>query len=473
MNKLFTVCTLFLFLSVQSQPQIGLITYATGLNGAISDIEHAGDSRLFVAEQLGYIRIVQPNGTVNPSPFLNIHSKVTPDVIDSVKEQGLLGVAFSPTYATDGFFYVHYTNKTGVGNVVIARYHVSSDPDSADVASEQILLTINKPFTNHNGGCVKFGPDSFLYVGIGDGGGGGDPGNRAQKLDSLQGKILRLDVSGGGAYSIPATNPFVGNASARPEIWAYGLRNPWRFSFDRQTHNLWIADVGEQTWEEVNFQNANSMGGENYGWKCYEGNHPYQPGNCGGASSFISPRHEYSHTSVSGCSITGGYVYRGTAEPNLSGYYFYADYCNSTIYTLTSNGSFTNGVAGVFSGKHFTTFGENNSGELFVGDHTSGTVYRISGNPLGIIDGDLEANEVSLFPSPASGSLTCRFSLKEGSDVQFSICNIAGQIIYTRKANFAAGENSTVFVTENMPAGFYLLRLSSDGKQITRKFVVE
>jgi glucose/arabinose dehydrogenase len=473
MNKLFTSCLVTLFYSAYCQPQVGLLPFASGLNGAISDIAHTNDGRLFVTEQLGYIRIVQPNGSVSARPFLDIHSKVTPNEIDSVKEQGLLGLAFSPNYATDGYFYVHYTNKTGVGNVVIARYHVSSNADSADANSEQILLTVNKPYTNHNGGCIKFGPDGFLYVGIGDGGGGGDPGNRAQKLDSLQGKILRLDVSGGGAYDIPPTNPFINNATARPEIWAYGLRNPWRFSFDRVTHHLWIADVGEQTWEEINFQNTNSTGGENYGWKCYEGNHPYSPSNCGSAPSFISPRYEYSHTSVGGCSVTGGYVYRGTAEPNLYGYYFYADFCNSTIYTLTTNGNFTNGVAGTFTDKHFTTFGENNAGELFVGDHTTGTIYRITGNPNGIINSWPIANYLSIYPSPTNGRLNCEFNLTEEANLEFNITDVTGKVFYSTKALFSAGKNSTTFNTESLAAGFYILQINNKGNTLARKFIVE
>lgn len=469
-NFFSTALFILLFNVCPAQPAVRLVAYAGGFAGAISDIAHTTDERLFIAEQMGYIRIIHPNGNVSSRPFLDIHSKVTPNQIDSVKEQGLLGVAFSPNFSTDGYFYVHYTNKTGVGNVVIARYHVSADPDSADAASEQILLTIYKPFTNHNGGCMKFGPDGYLYIGIGDGGGGGDQLNRAQNLDSLQGKILRIDISGGAGYSVPSSNPFV-NAGGRDEIWAYGLRNPWRFSFDRLTHDLWIGDVGEQVWEEIDFQQAASAGGENYGWRCYEGNQVYNSSGCA-ASGFIAPVYSYSHTSVSACSVTGGYVYRGSAYPSLYGYYFYADFCNGTVYSLSSDGNFTQAQAGVFNGKFFSTFGENNAGELFVGDHTSGIVYRITDDPSSIEKSVNDFFQTRIYPLPSKGDFVCEFTLPEGDEVEVSITDIAGKEIYRVIKTGAMGRNSIEIHLKDFSTGLYQLRLKQREHSVSRKLTL-
>lgn len=473
MKIFFTLLSVTIFISaVYAQPQVTLQPYATGLNGAISDIAHAGDARLFVAEQIGYIKIVQPNGTVSARPFLDIRHKVTPTDVDSVGEQGLLGLAFSPDYATSGNFYVHYTNKTGVGNVVVARYHVSSDADSADVMSEEILLNVYKPFTNHNGGCLKFGPDGFLYIGLGDGGAGGDPLNRAQNPDSLLGKILRIDVSGAGAYTIPTTNPFANGGNARPEIWALGVRNPWRFSFDRTTNHLWMADVGEQAWEEINFQNASSAGGENYGWRCYEGNHNFNTNGCGSAGSYVAPVYDYSHASTNGCSVTGGFVYRGAAYPALQGYYIYADYCNAVIYSLSADGNFSNAIAGIFNDKHFTTFGEDNTGELFVGDNVSGTVYRIAANPSGVVD-DLKKYNIEVFPVPCHGNFNCSITLDKSAVVEVELRDITGKFILNKAGQYTVGKNIISVNAHPIAAGLYTLQLKVDNNVFNSKIIVQ
>src|SRR5690349_11300457 len=247
--------------------------FVTGLINPVS-ITHAGDNRLFITEQAGRIMIY--DGTrLLPEPFLDIRN-----LVSSGNERGLLSLAFHPRYAQNGFFYVNYTNVSG--NTVVARYSVSpADPNRANPSSAVLILGVNQPFANHNGGQMQFGPDGYLYIGLGDGGGGGDPGNRAQNLNDLLGKILRIDVDSGSPYAIPASNPFVGSTNVRGEIWSYGLRNPWRFSFDRETGDLWIADVGQGTWEEIDFQPATSIGGENYGWRRMEGSHCFNPStNC-------------------------------------------------------------------------------------------------------------------------------------------------------------------------------------------------
>jgi glucose/arabinose dehydrogenase len=230
-------------------------------------------------------------------------------------------VAFHPNYVGNGFFYVSYTDAAG--DSVIARYSVSADPNRADLASGVILLTITQPFSNHNGGQLQFGPDGYLYISIGDGGSGGDPQNNGQNLGNLLGKILRIDVASGFPFAVPADNPFVGVGGAREEIWSYGLRNPWRFSFDRLTGDLFIGDVGQSSWEEVDFQPAGSAGGENYGWRLMEGSSCFNPSTDCNNGTLTLPIREYDHTV--GCSVTGGYRYRGSANFDLEGFYFYGD----------------------------------------------------------------------------------------------------------------------------------------------------
>jgi len=365
---------LLLLVTTASAQDVALLPIASGLSQPVA-LTHAGDTRLFITQQVGTVMIYDVLG-LRTTPFLDIRTLVL-----SGGERGLLSVAFHPHYRDNGFFFVYYTNRLGDNSV--ARYHVpASDPDRADPASGTILLTIPHPnFANHNGGQLQFGPDGYLYIGTGDGGSGGDPSNHAQDLTQLLGKLLRIDVDRGLPYTIPASNPFFGRNSARNEIWAYGLRNPWRFSFDRSTGDLWIGDVGQDTYEEVDLQPATSIGGENYGWRKMEGLHCYNPSTNCTDPSFTMPILEYSHAQGA-CSITGGYRYRGTQIPSLGGAYLYGDYCTGSIWTATQ----TNGVW--TSKTLFTTtirissFGEDVSGELYVMDVAKGVVYKIA--PRGI-----------------------------------------------------------------------------------------
>jgi glucose/arabinose dehydrogenase len=342
---------------------------ATGLARPVG-ISHAGDSRLFIVQQAGVISI--HDGTqLRPEPFLDIRP-----LVSSTGERGLLSLAFHPSFPSNGFFYINYTDLAG--DTVIARYTISStDPDRADATSAKVILRIPQPFQNHNGGQMQFGPDRLLYIGTGDGGSGGDPGNRAQNLGDLLGKMLRIDVDTGDPFAVPPSNPFFGTPGARPEIWALGLRNPWRFSFDRTTGDLWIADVGQGQWEEVNFQPATSAGGENYGWRRMEGTHCFNPSTGCNDGTLVLPLIEYGHTNGA-CSVTGGYVYRGTRAPRLSGLYIYGDYCNGIIQGAIRNpdGSATSRVL------HdapflISTFGEDVNGEIYVANHGGGAIYRI------------------------------------------------------------------------------------------------
>ncbi len=328
------------------------------------------DQRLFVVEQGGIIRIMRPSGDVLGIPFLDISDRVI-----SGGEQGLLGLAFHPNYVTNGYFYVNYTNLDG--DTTISRFSVSpANRNRALPGSEAIILVVAQPFSNHNGGDLAFGPDGYLYIPLGDGGSGGDPLDNSQNLDSLLGKILRLDVDGGFPYAIPPDNPFVGLPGA-DEIWAYGYRNPWRFSFDRLTGDMYIGDVGQNDREEIDFEPAGSAGGGNYGWRCYEGSAPYNLSGCSlDPDDYIFPIHEYTH--AEGCAVTGGYVYRGTRFPTLAGHYFFADYCSGIVWDLLPDGmgGWTLTDHGSVLGNP-TAFGESSRGDLYVADASDGTIYLI------------------------------------------------------------------------------------------------
>ena len=370
---------LLLFASGALAQQIRLVEFARGLALPV-DIQHAGDAsnRLFVVEQRGRIRIIK-NGALVPSPFLDIVSRIR-CANSGCGEQGLLGLAFPPGFATKKYFYVNYTDL--LGDTVIARYRVTDNPDLADPASETVILTIDQPFENHNGGGLAFGPDGYLYIGMGDGGSGGDPQNHAQNPNSLLGKMLRIDVenTGGAPYRIPADNPFVQSAGYRGEIWALGLRNPWRYSFDRQTGDLYIGDVGQSAWEEVSFQPASSRGGENYGWRRMEGAHCFNPASGCSQEGLTLPVVEYSQ-SGGDCSVTGGYVYRGARFPNLQGTYFYGDYCSGRIWGLQRDQSGWRNSLLLDSTFNITAFGQDEAGNLFVTDHGGGRIYLVSGGP--------------------------------------------------------------------------------------------
>lgn len=343
---------------------------ATGLSVPLYLTAPAGDARLFIVEKTGGIRIVK-DGALLPDPFLDLSAKVS-----SGSEQGLLGLAFDPEYATNGRFVVHYTDLAG--NTVLSRFQVSVDPDRADPASEQLILAAIQPASNHNGGQVSFGPDGFLYLGLGDGGSSGDPEGRGQGLSDLLGSILRVDVRTGDPYTVPADNPFTGNPAARPEVWSYGLRNPWRFSFDRGNGDLYIADVGQNQVEEIDVSTSADGGGRgvNYGWSIMEGSRCFRGSACD-QTGLTLPVLEYTHQE--GCSVTGGYVYRGSAIPELQGHYFYADFCEGWVRSFRySAGTVTDETSWptLRPGGPIVSFGEDSNGELYM-LQAGGGVFRI------------------------------------------------------------------------------------------------
>ena len=351
-----------------SAMDLALQTVATGLDRPVDLTAPPGDlARLFVAEQTGAIRVIA-NGTLLPAPFLDLSGQVT-----CCGEQGLLGIAFHPNYGSNGRFFVHYSQNNG--DTRISSFTVSGDPNVANPASESTILTQAQFAGNHNGGQIAFGPDGYLYIGLGDGGGGGDPQANGQDRTTLLGTLLRIDIDGGSPYAIPPSNPYRNHATFREEIWAYGLRNPWRFSFDRSTGDLYSADVGQGSLEEINFQPGASTGGVNYGWSVMEGSQCFNAGSCNQVGLTL-PVHEYDH-SGGACSVTGGFVYRGSAIPQLAGTYFYADWCAGWVRSFRmSSGQATDHFDWTdLAASQPTSFGQDGAGELYVVG--SGTVWRI------------------------------------------------------------------------------------------------
>jgi glucose/arabinose dehydrogenase len=337
--------------------------FASGFTRPI-DLTHAGDERIFVVEQRGIIWIIEGE-SVMEEPFLNIQDRVN----DRANEQGLLGLAFHPDYAENGYFYVNYTGSSGA--TFISRFQVSSDPNRTNPNSEFVLLEIDQPYRNHNGGALKFGPDGYLYIGTGDGGSANDPQGNGQNLNTLLGKILRIDVNVGDPYAIPPDNPFF-SGNWRDEIWAYGLRNPWRISFDRLTGELYIGDVGQNQYEEIDFQSSDSTGGLNYGWNLREGAHPFASDSTQG---LIDPIAEYSHRD--GCSVTGGFVVRSPSLPQWEGIYLFGDYCTGPVWGLLRSPTGTWEMKSLFqTGVRISSFGEDSQGEIYLVVH-DGDILRL------------------------------------------------------------------------------------------------
>ncbi len=355
-------------------PDLELVEVATGVSNP-TVVTHAGDGsgRLFIVEQPGRIRVMD-DGVLLAAPYLDITSIVN----SSGFEQGLLGLAFDPGYATNGDFYVYYTR--GDNATVLAHYNTNPPTSNTATSSGTVLWTQPQPASNHNAGQLAFGPDGFLYMSVGDGGIQGDPSDNAQNLETWLGKILRIDVNGAAAYSVPAGNPYVGVPNTLSEIWHSGLRNPWRFSFDRATGDMFIGDVGYSSWEEINHAPASSTGGENWGWRCYEGAHPFNTTGCGPVTDYDMPILEYSHGAPSfPCSVTGGYRYRGPMAPSLDGAYLFGDYCTGEIWA---------GIEDQPSGSWFSIlldFPQNTTSLRTFGEDEPGNVYVAAGSTVWVL----------------------------------------------------------------------------------------
>ena len=461
------VITLLLSLPLFSQ-DVEIESFATGLSNPVG-IENAGDDRLFVVERSGYIQILSETGDLFMNPFLDIDAIVT----NAGGESGLLGLAFHPDYGTSttGYFYVNYINNSG--DTIISRFSVTPPTsNTVDINTEQVLMTIDQPFGNHNGGDIAFGPDGYLYIATGDGGSGGDPGDRSQNLTIPLGKLLRIDVdntSDGNNYAIPVDNPFNGSMTLFEEIWSYGLRNPWRFSFDRDTGEIWIADVGQNEIEEINMV-PSTFTALNYGWRCYEGDAAYNLTDCPPAANLQFPVAQYTH-STSGafkCSITGGYRYRGVAEPTLEGLYFFADYCSDEIGILAYDGTNWNmSFTEQYSGNGWSGFGEDMNGEIYIAGLSSGNIYKIIDAELSIEEESL--SKIKIYPNPVSDALIIDTSSTSEKIKYIHVYDLHGKRITS--IHNPTG-NITSISTKEIHSGFYLVEvITIDGKRKTNKLI--
>ncbi|MDZ7626550.1 MAG: PQQ-dependent sugar dehydrogenase [Ignavibacteriaceae bacterium] len=417
-------------------------------------LTHAEDStdRIFVVEQAGRIKVFPNNQNASVAKeYLNITDRVS-----SGGEKGLLGLAFHPDYETNGYIYVNYTNAN---STVISRFQVTNNPDSADKNSEFQLLTFTQPYSNHNGGWIGFGPnDGYLYIATGDGGSGGDPQNYAQRINTLLGKILRIDVDGGTPYAIPPTNPFIDstNVEVRKEIYAWGLRNPWRCSFDPVTGWLFAGDVGQGDWEEIDL----IENGKNYGWRCYEGNHTYNMSGCN-YPEYIFPVWEYSHSE--GYSITGGYVYRGVNVPELFGKYIYADYGTKKVWALTYDGITPPSNQLLLTAiNNPTSFGVDQSNELYIVGFSN--IYRFTPTVTST-ENEINLNEFRLeqnYPNPFNPSTIIRYNLPEDSEVTIKIYDSIGKEIDTIViASQQKGFYQKTWSAEKFSSGVYLVKMNA------------
>ena len=457
-----TLTLLLLLVTTFSFSQdIYTILFADGFSNPV-EMQNVGDDRLFIVEKRGVIEILQLDGTTNPTPFLDIQSIVlTPG--GNYDERGLLGLAFHPDYINNGYFYVNYIDNSG--NTQISRFSVStSDPSIADPDSEFQILEVEQPYINHNGGCLRFGPEGYLYIGLGDGGSAGDPENRSQNLQTLLGKMLRIDIDnteGSTNYAVPSNNPFVGDPNALDEIWSYGLRNPWRFSFDSEKDELWIGDVGQGSIEEID-RAAAGVSGQNYGWRCYEGNQEYNTSGCPMEFDLTFPVAEYSH-SGGNCSITGGYVYRGEIYENFLGIYFYADFCSGEIGTIDQSNNQIN--HGPYNGS-WVSFGEDKNKELYIIDNF-GSIYKIEGNILSSTDFNIST--VSIYPNPASNTLNVKSS-NNSFIKNISIYDLKGSIALTKNITSLTETNISI---NSLQSGIYMVKVTSaKGISIIKKLIV-
>ena len=435
MKKLINYLTLiFICYNSSFSQSVLLESFGPSFNSPV-EIKNAGDERLFVVEKSGKIKILNQNGSVNSTPFLDIEDRVS----TNANERGLLGLAFHPNYPENPFFFVNYTNNSGA--TTISKFSVSANQDIAN-DSETILLEINQPYANHNGGCINFGPDGNLYIGMGDGGSGGDPQNFSQNTESLLGKMLRINVNS-GAYSIPENNPY------GDEIWSVGLRNPWKFSFDSLNGDLWIADVGQNEYEEINMV-QNNPANINYGWRCYEGNEPYNLSGCP-EEGLTFPVSTYSHYSSGDfkCSITGGYVYRGNQISGLNGVYFFADYCSGEIGLLSKNENDEWNMSLAFPNINgsWVSFGEDINGELYIAS-INGGVYKIIDAALS--NNEIDSDTLNYFPNPFEDYI----QINSGKPINIELYDLSG-----RKLREFKNYNIEILDLSFLSKGTYILKV--------------
>ncbi len=483
-NRARVLAGLVLLAGLLLLPQVSLglstVPFLEGLFQPVRLVSPMDDGRLFVVEQGGRIKVFSASGEAL-GMFLDISGQVS-----TGGERGLLGLAFPPDYATSGVFYVNYTDNGG--DTRVDAFQVDpADPNQALVGSGTLILTVDQPFSNHNGGHLEFGPDGMLYIGLGDGGSWGDPDNYAQNGQSLLGKMLRLGVDGTEGYAIPADNPFL-DSPVLDEIWATGLRNPWCFSFDRQTGDLWIADVGQNVLEEIDFQPATSMGGENYGWRLMEGTDCYNPSSDCNDGSLVLPLYEYAHGGDPfRCSISGGHVHRGGGAPELIGQYLFSDYCSNQIWALARDSQtgavqvtdITDYLAPAGGFQNIVAFGQDAQGDSYIVDWSAGVIYKIQGDASPV---DLPPSKSFLsqnVPNPFNPSTTIAYGVPRGDTLtRLEIHDLAGNLVKVLVSEvqpagqYTATWDGTDRDGRPQAAGVYFYRLSTGEVNLSRKLVL-
>jgi len=454
--SLLVACTVE---SVNAQTDFDLELLATGLNLPV-DIEASPDNKLFILEKGGSIKIVE-DGQVLSQNFLSIS-------VNTDSEQGLLGMAFDPDYSNNGHFFIYYSQANAQRSIV-SRFTVSADPLIADPNSELVLFTLSQPQSNHNGGDLNFGPDGYLYIGLGDGGRSVD----AQDHSNLLGNILRIDVSSSTEdepYTIPSDNPFVNDASIFDEVWSQGWRNPWRFSFDQMNGDMWIGDVGQDRWEEVSYEPATAGGGLNYGWRCFEATQSYNGTDCGPSTDYVEPVFQYA-LSNGNCTVIGGYVYRGSEFAGLAGKYIMTDFCSGQFRALSPDGS-----GGFVSedllqvGWRPSSFGQNRDGDLFIADYGGGRIYKIVGGGSSV-DSENELPNLSgieLYPNPVVNKLRLSYDDHALAGADISIFDVNGSLV---GEGMVDGSGQDALEVGGLPKGAYFLRVAKEGRVVTRLFV--
>lgn len=450
---IFTLCTSFLF----AQTQVEFIEIASDFDSPV-DVLHAGDNFLFVVEKEGYIYVLSTDGT-NLGMVLDIKDRVN----SSANEQGLLGAVFHPKFPDSAYLYVNYINDDG--NTVVSRFTMApSGSITVDPSTEKEILVVEQPFDNHNAGDLEFGPDGYLYIPLGDGGNGGDPQNNSQNRLKLLGKILRIDIDNGDPYSIPADNPFVSDDFTLDEIWAIGLRNPWRIDFDPENGDLYIADVGQNAMEEINVEAASSDGGENYGWRCYEGTMPFNQTDCN-APVYTEPVYAYNHNAGSFCraSISGGAVYRGTEFPNLTGKYFFADYCSGMVGAIyrDQNDEWQMDTVAQYDPFDVVSISRHSDGELYMVTLGSGRILKIKEKNTGT--NTLQSQESFVLQNPVSDVLV----IKSDRAIQGgALIDATGRLV------LQFSPDQFEYSTATLPDGMYMVVIEVDDQVINEKVLI-
>lgn len=483
----FTCCMLFTKAQTNKLPELELVPFAHGFEFPI-DLANCGDDRLFVVERLGKIWAIDEDGKkMTGYPFLDITKKVFTVFPGGYDERGLLGLAFHPNYPDSPYLYVNYTGLDS--NSHISRFTV--DPNNANRAlknSELEMLIVNQPkgpnFVNHKAGCLKFGPDGYLYGTLGDGGFAGDPKNNAQDLSKLLGKMFRIDVNMPDNtkkknYSVPWNNPYKGKSNISDEIWASGLRNPFRFSFDKLTGDLWLPDVGQDKWEEINMERKGSKGGRNYGWSCYEGSNNFKFNGCAyNGEPYTFPIVQYKHSSNNCAAITGGFVYRGNKYPNMYGKYIYNDYCTGKYSVVfKENQAWQNIFVLDEEDGEYVSFGEDSYGELYAIDEVTGEIERVIDeaeiNGFARKKNNIAGIVLTLSPNPNKGQFTVELTATKKAVFTISVTDLAGATVFTETRQANVGKNAWNITSAKLHDGAYMLHVQSAEGSASRNFIID